>query len=94
MLFHRMCVTFVNLTMDMKMSDQLASQLVTQAKQQAEGRQSYLQGGVCVRVMVGQVADILLVCEVYGKSKSVKGCSFTATSWTKVISEKYILMIT
>lgn len=53
------------------------------------GRQLYLQSRVCVRIMVGQVADILFVFEVYCKGKSIKRCSFAAPSWTKVISEKY-----
>lgn len=43
--------------------------------------------------MVGQVADVLLVFEVYCKSESVKRCLFTAPSWAKVISEKYISKI-
>lgn len=52
-------------------------------------RQRYLQGRVCVRIMVGQVADILIVFEGYSKGEGVKGRSLTAPSWTEVISEKY-----
>lgn len=45
----------------------------------------YLQSRVCVGIMVGQVADILIVFEGDSKGQSIKGCS-SALRWTKVVS--------
>ena len=46
----------------------------------------YLHGRVCVGIMVGQVADILVVFEGDGEGQSIKVCFSSSLSWTKVVS--------
>lgn len=46
----------------------------------------YLHSRVCVGIMVGQVAHVLIVFEGDGKGQSIKGCSPSAMSRTKMVS--------
>lgn len=48
----------------------------------------YLQGRVCVRVVVGQVTHILIVFEGDSEGQCIKGRSPSAMCWTKVVSGK------
>ena len=41
-------------------------------------KEAYLESGVCVRVVVGKVADVVLMAEVHGERHGVVRLSFLA----------------
>lgn len=48
--------------------------------QQTEVKYYYLESGVCIRVMIGEVADIILMAEACAEGQCVIGLSFLTTS--------------